>query len=164
MNINFVQSENIKEYKPVLETLVEDFKYIFYSAILYWCRIIRDKDSEVEFWQIWLIKDDDEVVGICGLYSMRPDTEELWLGWFGVIPSRRKEGIGIKALDFLSNKAKGLNCKKILSYVNKDGVPLPFYEKYGFKVIGRVKDYLKTHPEKINEFEDEEDYIIEKEI
>ena len=161
--LSIVQSRDIHDYKPILEGLIEDFGFTYYHAILIWCKILDADESPNKYWQVYLIKWKGEVVGICGLYSQYENkTDELWLGWFGIIPSKRNEKIGQHALDWMKQNAKSIGCKKLMSYVDEGGKPLPFYYRNGFANIGTVKEYLSAHPElSIKSFENENDHIIE---
>jgi len=164
-NIEIFQSKNIYDYKNILEGLTKDFGFIYYHAILSWCGIIKNSDwkSEKKYWQVYLIKYDDEIVGICGLYSLYEyKTDELWLGWFGIIPSERNLGIGEYALNWMKDIAKSLGCKSLKSYVDSKGKPLNFYYRNGFKRICLVKEYLNMNKDlSLSEFEEENDIIIE---
>lgn len=161
------QSKKLEAYKPILEGLVDDFGYTFYHAILVWCGIIEDKIHDERFWEVYLISGlDDETIGMCGLYSLRRDSlDELWLGWFGILPEHRNRGIGEDVLGWMKRKAKRVGAKKLMSYVDSKGKPLNFYYRNGFKNIGTVKDYLIKNPDlHIEEFEDGLDHVIEYEI
>lgn len=164
--VSFFQSKNIYDYEPVLEGLIDDFGYDHYYSILKWCGIVKLKKEDLgRFWEVFLIKKSEEVIGICGLYAQIPNfTEELWLGWFGVIPSHRGGGIGAKILQHLEIEAKKLGCKKIFSYVDKDGAALGFYYKNDFKRVSLVKEYLLLHQDLAKNFGDENDHVIAKEI
>lgn len=163
--INIFQSKNIYDYKIILESLIEDFGFIYYHAILSWCGIITESEwkNKDKYWQVYLIKYDDEIVGICGLYSLYENrTDELWLGWFGIIPSKRNLKIGEYALGWMKENAKSLGCKSLKSYVDSKGKPLNFYYRNRFKKICLVKEYLDINKElSLNEFEKEDDIIIE---
>lgn len=157
------QSRNIHDYKIILQSLIDDFGYTYYHAILIWCKIIDDDEDDNKYWQVYLIKWNGEVVGICGLYSQyKNTTDELWLGWFGIIPTKRNDRIGQHALNWMKQNAKSIGCKKLMSYVDEDGKPLPFYYRNSFKRVGTVKEYLSTHHElSIKSFENGNDHIIE---
>lgn len=161
--LSLVQSRNIHDYKPILQNLIDDFGFTYYHAILIWCKILDDDEDENKYWQVYLIKWNDETVGICGLYSQYANTtDELWLGWFGIIPTKRNDKIGQHALNWMKENAKSIGCKKLMSYVDEHGKPLPFYYRNGFTNIGTVKEYLSTHTElSIKSFENENDHIIE---
>lgn len=163
-NISFFQSKNVDDFKPIFRTLVSDFGYVYYDTILEWCGVIKDENPPF-FWQVYLIKFNDETVGICGLYSLKQSTDELWLGWFGVIPEMRNKGIGHHVISFLKSKAKEQNCKSIYSYVDKNGKPLNFYYREGFKLIGTVKDYIESNSDvSLDSFESPNDFIIKLDL
>lgn len=171
--IKFTQTEDIHQYKNVLEGLTDEFDQQHYSAILTWCNVIDGKKDEW-FWEVWLITDHSEeqqkdvVIGMCGLYSITGDnnTNELWLGWFGIIPEYRNKGIGTHVLDFLKVTAKIYNCKTIYSYVDKNGKPLDFYYRNEFQLVGTVREYIKDKPEIVFEdcFSDLNDFVIKHDL
>ena len=164
IKLSIIQSKNINDYKPILEGLVGDFGHIYYHAILTWCGIINaDWYKDNKYWQVYLVKHDDNVVGICGLYSHYENSiDELWLGWFGTIPEFRNKKIGQFALEWMIENSKSIGCSKIMSYVNTDGKPLSFYYRNGFKRICSVSEYLEIHKDlNIDEFEGMDDHVIE---
>jgi GNAT superfamily N-acetyltransferase len=165
MHINFKQSRNIHDYRPILEGLVDDFGYTYYHAILSWCKII-DLEGESEFWEVFLIHNNhDEIIGICGLYSMLPGTEELWLGWFGILPKYRNAGVGQRAYESLEAYAICLGATSIRTYVDKAGKPLSFYYRNGFINVGTVGEYLEANTElSKNDFENMDDFVLVKDL
>jgi len=158
------QTRNIKDYKPILEGLVDDFGYVYYHAILSWCDIITiSKDNKP--WEVWVIEVDNKIVGICGLFSHNMLVEELWLGWFGIVPEYRNKGLGSDVLKWMEETARNMGCKKIYSYVDRNGKPLPFYFRNGYSRICSVREYLDTHEKADkNDFEDDRDHVIVKEL
>jgi GNAT superfamily N-acetyltransferase len=165
-NLRIIQSKNIHDYKIILESLIGDFGFIYYHTILTWCGIIGDNENDNKYWQIYLMQLNNETVGICGLYSLYENSyDELWLGWFGVIPEKRNKNIGQDTLDWMKENAKSLGCKKLMAYVDKNGKPLSFYYRNNFKRIGTVKDYLLEHTELSSDlFESENDHVIKLDI
>ena len=92
--LTFIQSRDIKDYKPILEQMVDVWDYDFYPYILTWCRIIHNDPEDLKkYWRVWIITTErEETVGICGSYSLNDTTEELWGGWGGLIPDYRNQG------------------------------------------------------------------------
>jgi GNAT superfamily N-acetyltransferase len=122
----------------------------------------QDEEDQYKYWQLWLIKKDNVVIGICGLYSLYPHaTDELWLSWFGIIPEFRSTGIGGIVLEWLKTKAKILGCNRLMSYVDKKGYPLEFYYRHKFSIVASTKEYLRSHPElSADSFGSGNDHII----
>jgi GNAT superfamily N-acetyltransferase len=164
MSLNIFQSKDIHDYTPVLEGLYDDFGSALCHSILVWCDIMESNYSA--YWEIYLIKFENKVIGICGLYSLHEgSTDELWLGWFGMIPQCRNLGLGSKVLQWMIEQAKTLGCKKIMSYVDEDGKPLSFYYRHGFNRVCNVGEYIRDNPSvSIEEFESSQDHIIELNI
>lgn len=159
------QSKNIHDYKLILEELVEDWGYLYWRTILVWCGVIDDQPGHLnKYWQIWIVEHEGKNIGICGLWSQKEKSvDELWLGWFGLIPAMRNKKLGGDILCWMEVQAKELGCRKILSYVDKDGRPLSFYFKNGYQRTCSVGEYLKNNPHvSADNFEDSADHIIEK--
>lgn len=165
--LKIFESRNIKDYKLILHELEADWGKIFWSAILMWCDVLDNPyKDDGKYWQVWVIQYEGKVIGICGLFAHKKDyVEELWLGWFGIIPDYRNKKIGEKALKFMEEHAKSLGCKKIFSYVDIEGKPLSFYFRNGYERISTVAEYLSEHPETDpDEFEETHDHVIRKEL
>ena len=122
----------------------------------------QPKRKENKFWEVWIAKENDKTLAICGLYSITPfDVSTLWLGWFGVLPELRNSNIGSEILNQLKEKAKEVGATKLMSYVDEDGKPLNFYKRHGFNVIDTVGNYVKSNSITMTDFEDENDYVIQ---
>jgi GNAT superfamily N-acetyltransferase len=165
--IVFKQTREIKEYRVIIDSFIPDFGHAFLHTILQWCRLAYDPfDKTNQFWELWTINYRFSIIGICGLYSLNPkSTDELWLGWLGLIPKWRNKNNGPLVMKFLYDKAKEKGCKKIMCYVDKEGRALNFYKREGFEVIGTVRDYLyKNNLTQIDGFlfESPDDYVIQK--
>lgn len=165
MKISYTQSRNIYDYKVLTNSLVHDFGYGFLHTLMVWCKLIDDPFEEDQYWEIWIVKHGRKPVGICGLYTLEPNQRsEMWLGWFGIVPELRSLGIGEQVLGFLKNKAKSEGCERLMSYVDKEGKPLPFYMRNGFKVKGTVEQFLINNKDKkidMDNFENMDDHIIQ---
>jgi|GEM_PF-3112244 GNAT superfamily N-acetyltransferase len=167
IKISFKQSRNIKDFRPLIDTLIGDFDYGFLWTILEWCKLAGNDDDHA-YWEFWLVLHKKDVIGICGLYSKYYNTnEELWLNYLGVVPKLRNKGIGRHIMQHLYVKAKKAGCKTIMSYVGQSGDPLNFYKREGFEVLGRVKQYVRGYELRemdSDEVERAKEWVIRKEI
>ena len=167
MKIEFKQTRDIYEYGKIVSSLLPDFGIIFCQTIMEWCKVIPLITCNRNYWEWYLVYYNDKVIGCCGLYSLSDSTDELWLSWFGLLPEYRGNKIGDKMLDFLYSLARTVNCKIVRSYVDKSGGPLKFYKRNGFIITGTVREFLDKNKLKEidgNEFEDMNDFVIEKNI
>lgn len=164
-SIKLIESKNIYDYKLVLEGLFDDdgFGYPFLDTMLVWCNVMTNK-PDGKFWQVWLIQYGNKKIGVCGLFSHNKTNKQLWLGWFGLHPKFRNKKIGAEVLSWMEQYAKSIGCKEILSYVDKQGTPLPFYYKQSYTNIGTVRNYLIKNKESEGEFEDLDDHVISKKL
>lgn len=161
-NIILEDTRELNEFRPILEGLVDDFGYTYYHAILTWCKVIHVNTVSETFWQVWVVKKEGRTVGICGLYSLKPGIETLWLGWFGILPEYRNLKIGEDVLKTMEDYAKAKGCRTLRTYVDENGKPLSFYFRNGFKTIGIVSEIIEKEGYDPDEFEGMNDYVLEK--
>jgi GNAT superfamily N-acetyltransferase len=87
----------------------------------------------------WVVKNKSgEVVGLTGLYQDQKDEKTVWLGWFGVHPSSRKQGIGSFLLGYTIKEAtrRGFSILKIYTSTDKsERAAHKVYEVYGFNKL-----------------------------
>ena len=57
----------------------------------------------------WLVYDNENIIGITGVYIEDEDKESIWLDWFAVLPQYRKKGYGEKILLDTIDYCKKLN-------------------------------------------------------
>ena len=80
----------------------------------------------------YLAKENDNFVGITGIYYYDPDS--AWLAWFGILKGYRNKGFGRKLLNMTLDIASSMNFKTMRLYTdfndNKNAIKL--YEEEGF--------------------------------
>ena len=85
------------------------------------------------FWQIYVLKDDETPLAVCGLYSMRTDIKDLWFGWLGVLPEHRCNGYGRLIAQSMIARAFSVGAENVLVYCDKSRTS--FYQQLGFKLV-----------------------------
>jgi GNAT superfamily N-acetyltransferase len=87
----------------------------------------------------WVVKNKTgEIVGLTGLYKDHEDETTVWLGWFGVHPSSRRQGIGSFLLGYTIKEAKWKGFAKLKIYTSTDKserAAHKIYELYGFNKL-----------------------------
>ncbi len=84
---------------------------------------------------------EEEVVGYCNLRSWPAGG---WIDQIVVDERHRRTGVGRLLLDTIAKTAIQKGFWKISLVVSEsDGVALSFYSKYGFEVVGKMKDEIK---------------------
>jgi len=93
----------------------------------------------------WLCIDNNEFIGITGLYSYFEYPKDVWLGWFGVLPKFRERGYGKRVLLWTMEKAKELGFENFRLYTDivydKEAVNL--YRKIGMLEEPYLTEKLK---------------------
>ena len=89
------------------------------------------KTSEFKF---WLIKKDGQYIGTAGIYYLPEDKESAWLGWFGVLPEFRRQGIGSIAIKHFEKVARERGFRYTRLYTNRDDneTAKSFYRSHGY--------------------------------
>jgi|GEM_PF-1620688 len=89
-------------------------------------------------WYWVAIDKSGKLVGVTGLYLDTKDEDVIWLGWFGVHPEYRRQGMGTFLFEFTIKAAKRREFKTIKIYTSTDKherAAHRMYESYEFKKI-----------------------------
>lgn len=115
-------------------------------------RITREITETGDGWDGWFVAlDGEEVVGAIGGGMIGPEEAEVFV--FYLLPSRRREGIGTRLLDHLTEiqRAKGARKQWVsVSVGNEKGIP--FYEARGFRRVGEKEAYFNPDGEEIRSY------------
>ncbi len=107
----------------------------------------------LRMFKYFLVRVKGKIIGITGLYSFISYPEDVFLGWFGVVPDERLKGFGEKILIKTEQLAKSLGYKNIRLYTdqidNSNAVRL--YQKFGYisEVYNNKNDIVKNNVGKI---------------
>lgn len=80
----------------------------------------------------FICKDNGLIIGMTGMYSNDP--YEVWLGWFGIAPTYRKQGYGAKALLMTMNvmMSMGYFTARLYTNPNENADAERLYRNMGF--------------------------------
>jgi RimJ/RimL family protein N-acetyltransferase len=133
--VELVNTKQLELFIPILKEI--DFGDRFMLSMLHWCGIGR-RSTPLEFWQVFLIRSHQEIVGVSGLYRHPGSPKHLcWLGWFAIRPQFRRRGYGSAAIIALSDFARSLGCKELWVYTDAtNNVAMKFYASLGFELLG----------------------------
>lgn len=88
-------------------------------------------------YQYYLIQEDEVFLGFIGFeFHQEPETTKLHRIYF--LKEAQGKGLGKKALEFVINKAKNVNDKRVTLTVNKNNSAQKFYESQGFKIYSEA--------------------------
>lgn len=137
---DLIQSRNLADFIPVLQSLPE-LGEPFYLAMLRWCGI-GVPDEDLRFWEVYLLRRDNEICGVSGLYQrQQADPDDVWLGWFGVSDVIRDRGLGTKLLHLTLSEAKSLEYGRVLVHCNFGATAAQaFCMANGFQIKGPAVD------------------------
>lgn len=94
---------------------------------------LQRPDSGKEYWLA--VNKQGKILGMTGLYIDNKDEKVVWLGWFGVHPQHRHQGLGSILLRFSITEAVKRGFSKLKLYTSSDKNELAahnLYEKFGF--------------------------------
>ena len=133
--VELIPSRDIEHFLPVLREI--DLGDRFLLSMLHWCGI-GQRSSPLSYWQVYIIRNTSEIVGVTGLYQ-RPETEKhiYWLGWFGIRPQWRRQRLGSESVRRVIEKAKERGGRELWVYTGAADQPaVRFYLSLGFEVLG----------------------------
>lgn len=156
MNLSYfeVSEEVLEEVLFVVEKIFPDDRNDFVRHYNQYINKAISDWKDVRYWKYYYVRNDKgEIVAITGLYNekYKHSKDEVWLGWFGVIPECRGMGIGREVLEWSIKEAKQLGYKKLKLWTTTypDEVNAQeLYEKAGLKIFHKEK-YLNTEYEKL---------------
>jgi ribosomal-protein-alanine N-acetyltransferase len=101
-------------------------------------------DSLASDYIAWTVRDADG--WLVGYFLMMDMVDEAHLLNVAVCPSMQKEKLGLYLLDKIAAIARGMNLESVLLEVRPSNLrALNIYERYGYKEIGRRKNYYPAH-------------------
>jgi RimJ/RimL family protein N-acetyltransferase len=135
--VELVSTKQIETFIPVMKDIAQEFGDRFLLAMLHWCEIGR-RSTPLEYWQVFLIRAQSEIVGVSGLYRQPGmPSNTCWLGWFAIRPEFRRRGFGRAAIIALCDFAHNLACKELWVYTGAaDNIARKFYTSLGFEFLG----------------------------
>ena len=129
--LKLIQLQNIDQIQPLFKSkLAQELGDEFIESMQEYV----DKREYVVDWEVFLLTFENQVIGVCGLYSEHSPAKnffhEYWLGWLGVHQDYRNKGYGIYMVQQMEAMAKSYGAKRFLVHCIHDKIP--FYEKNGF--------------------------------
>ena len=103
----------------------------------YLCYIQHIQNNDPAY---YIVKDEDKVVGVSGIYVEPFEPNTAWLGWYGVREEHRKKGYGTKILEKTIEIAKELGFKHFRLYTD-------VINPNAHKLYDRVMDYKEEYSE-----------------
>ena len=155
---------------PVVKPTLEDLHKIT-EIMSFWVeedevekyieRIKNEIEGKTEFnIHFWVVKDNDEVVGVTGLCDPLPNilkfAKTKYPGELKILyldPNSRGKGIGRKLLVFIENEARKQGYKEILIRSAKRfrDTAYGFYERMGYSKVGMITS--ESNSEQMQVFE-----------
>jgi ribosomal protein S18 acetylase RimI-like enzyme len=140
--VELIETKDIQMFLPVMKEI--DFGDRFLLSMLHWCGIGR-RSTPLEYWKVFLLRAEGDVVGVSGLYRQAGMAETVcWVGWFGIRPRFRRQGFGKRAMNGLIEFARRMAVEELWVYTgSSDSIAVCFYESLGFKLLGTAADWAQ---------------------
>ena len=89
---------------------------------------------EDDYVKYYIAYDNDEMVGITGIYYDNIDPTSAWLAWFGVLPNKRRKHYGEQILQRTMRMARqeGFETMRLYTDAVGNATAIKLYEKMGF--------------------------------
>jgi GNAT superfamily N-acetyltransferase len=138
--VELVETKEIQMFLLVMKEI--DFGDRFLLSMLHWCGIGR-RSTPLEYWKVFLLRAEGDVVGVSGLYRQPSMAETVcWVGWFGIRPRFRRQGFGKCAMVALIDFAQHTGVKEPWVYTgSSDNITVSFYRSLSFEELGAAADW-----------------------
>ena len=85
-------------------------------------------------YEYWILSMNGVHIGISGIYSLKEEPQSAWLGWFGILPRYRKNGLGSEALSVFEEEARkrGFRFARLYTGRQNNDVAKSFYAANGY--------------------------------
>ena len=139
MNLKFIEVnyDNLKLAVQIQNNIfpLEDGKANYIEGIT--------NDPYIKEMVNYIVYDNDEPIGVVGLYSYNEYPTDAWLSWFGVLKQYRKKGYGSAIFDFFEKLSKEKGYKTIRVYTDDEfSSAINLYNKKGM-----IKEYYSNELE-----------------
>ncbi len=136
-SVELITTREIDLFLPIMKELADDFGDRFLLSMLHWCGIGR-RGAPLEYWQVFLIRTGQNIIGVAGLYRQPGSPKHLcWLGWFAIRPKFRRQGFGSAAIHAIADHARTISCKELWVYTDRSAdIAKGFYLSQGFELLG----------------------------
>ena len=134
--LEFFDSREIDDFLPLLRGL-DELGDRFRLSMLHWCGY-GQRARPLDYWRVQLVRQNGTTIGVCGLYRPPNESPEVvWLGWLGVQPQYRRQGIASFILTKMKNEAHALGSHEIRVFTeSRNAAVQAFYAKNGFTPMG----------------------------
>jgi ribosomal protein S18 acetylase RimI-like enzyme len=133
------ETRDFRAYGCLIEELTSELGERFPVSMQNWCGI-GERPYVLPFWEVYVVKCDDETVGIAGLYRRNEDPRDrCWIGWLGVRPGYRCRGIAQGTVDELQRLASGYGFKELWVHTDENNpAAAALYDSTSFSLISNV--------------------------
>jgi GNAT superfamily N-acetyltransferase len=139
--LEFLTSREIVDFLPLLRGL-DELGDRFRLSMLHWCGY-GQRPRPLDYWHIQLVRQNGTTISVCGLY--RPPKESpdvVWLGWLGVLPPYRRQGIASFILKRMHEEARMLGAKEIRVFTeSRNAAVQAFYAKNDYTPMGTAATF-----------------------
>jgi len=135
-----VNTKGIEFFLPLMREI--EFGDAFLLSMLHWCGI-GQRSTPLEYWQVFLVRSNSEIVGVSGLYRQPGMPSHVcWLGWFAIRPYFRRQGFGSAAIRQICDNARHAAFKELWVYTGaRDEIARTFYFGLSFEVLGPAREF-----------------------
>ena len=117
--VELVNTKEIELFLPIMREI--EFGDAFLLSMLHWCGI-GQRSTTLEYWQVFLVRVQSEIVGVSGLYRQPGMPSHVcWLGWFAIRPRFRRKRFGSAAISQIRDNARNTGFNELWVYTGCPG-------------------------------------------
>ncbi|EGQ61997.1 hypothetical protein GGI1_10178 [Acidithiobacillus sp. GGI-221] len=135
IHLRFEETREYEKFTSILNDLTEDLGNAFPVSIQAWCGLAQ-RNYPLLDWHVFLAIQPSGCIGLYSHYRQPDDPDQrFWVGWIGVSPAFRRQGVGSMLLQHIEHTALLQGHGEIWVYTDNTKA-MTFYEANGYQVIG----------------------------
>ncbi len=143
MQLSYRRPIALADLQPLIALLEGELGPEFEKSMRAWFGL-DPRPYVLDRWEILIARDEAGAsdVGVCGYYRQQGDRPgRLWVGWLGVVPRARRQGIGAQLLNKLTTEVARAGGKELWVYTEPDNhAAIAFYRANGMLPRGAFAD------------------------
>jgi ribosomal protein S18 acetylase RimI-like enzyme len=139
MNFISFQSYQISDYTLIIEKLKDELGERFPHSIRSWCGL-ETRPYPLVNWNLYLASDvqGGSILGLYSYYQQPGDPpEKFWIGWLGVLPEYRRQGLATQFLAKVIHSVKVYRGEELWVHTDRSNIAaIQLYMQAGMSYWG----------------------------
>ncbi len=143
MRLSYQRPAALDDVQPLIAQLEDELGPEFERSMRAWFGL-EPRPYAFDAWEVFVAHEEGGTseVGVCGYYRQQGDRPgRFWVGWLGVVPRARRQGVGAQLLNKLTREVTSAGGRELWVYTEPDNrAAAAFYLANGMLPQGPFAD------------------------